>query len=71
MEQMATMKHGTHGLTNRTYRFVINVAGLAEQCNMPCCSSASFLLKVRTTIEAKLMRPEFLVEVDVVAAIAK
>ena len=31
---------------------------------------ALFAHQVRTTIEAKLMRPEFLVEIDVVAAIA-
>lgn len=34
------------------------------------CKIALFAYQVRTTIEAKLMRPEFLVEIDVVAAIA-
>ena len=30
---------------------------------------ASAMLQVRTTIEAKLMSPEFLVEIDIVAAV--
>lgn len=32
-------------------------------------SNCSTELQVRTTIEAKLMSPEFLVEIDVIAAV--
>ncbi|KAL3154570.1 hypothetical protein ABBQ32_014026 [Trebouxia sp. C0010 RCD-2024] len=34
-----------------------------------CCMHTAFVLQVRTTIEAKLMRPDFLVEIDLIAAV--